>query len=73
MVTRRRKGRIRREESNLASNQFTMCSPQSGTLREGSWSYIENRRGRGPGDQKEIEATWWIERRVQRGREQSSQ
>ena len=57
MVTRRRKGRIRREESNLASNQFTMCSPQSGTLREGSWSYIENRRGRGPGDQKEIEVT----------------
>ena len=25
---------IKRGESNLASNQFPMCSPQSGTLRE---------------------------------------
>ena len=33
-VTRRRKGGIKRGESNLASNQFPMCSPQSGTLRE---------------------------------------
>ena len=33
-VTRRRRGRIKRGESNLASNQFAMCSPQSGTLRE---------------------------------------
>ena len=33
-VTRRRRGRIKRGESNLASNQFTICSPQSGTLRE---------------------------------------
>lgn len=32
-VTRRR-GRIKRRESNLASNQFLMCSPQSRTLRE---------------------------------------
>ena len=32
-VTRRRGG-IKRGESNLASNQFPMCSPQSGTLRE---------------------------------------
>ena len=32
-VTRRR-GRIKRGESNLASNQYLMCSPQSGTLRE---------------------------------------
>jgi len=28
-VTRRRRGGIKREESNLASNQFPMCSPQS--------------------------------------------
>ena len=62
MVTRRRKGRIRREESNLASNQFTMCSPQSGTPRE-VHSYIEKRRGR-----EEIEVTW-----RRKGREQSSQ
>ena len=33
-VTRRRRGGIKREESNLASNQSPMCSPQSGTLRE---------------------------------------
>ena len=33
-VTRRRRGGIKRGESNLASNQFPMCCPPSGTLRE---------------------------------------
>ena len=33
-VTRRKRRRIKRSESNLATNQFPMCSPQSGTLRE---------------------------------------
>ena len=33
-VTRRRRGGVKRGESNLASNQFPMCSPQFGTLRE---------------------------------------
>ena len=33
-VTRRRRGGIKRGESHLASNQFPMCSPQSGILRE---------------------------------------
>ena len=33
-VTRRRRGGIKRGENNLASNQFPMCSPQFGTLRE---------------------------------------
>ena len=33
-VTRRRRGGIKRGKSNLASNQFPMCSPQSGPLRE---------------------------------------
>ena len=33
-VTRRRRGGIKRGESNLASNQFSICSPQPGTLRE---------------------------------------
>ena len=33
-VTRRRRGGIKRGESNLARNQFPMCSPQFGTLRE---------------------------------------
>jgi len=32
-VTRRRGG-IKMDESSLASNQFPMCSPQSGTFRE---------------------------------------
>ena len=33
-VTRRRRGGIKRGESSLASNQFPVCSPQFGTLRE---------------------------------------
>ena len=33
-VTRKRRGGIKRGESNLASNQIRMCSPQSGTPRE---------------------------------------
>ena len=33
-VTRRRRGRVKMGESNLASNQFCMCSPQFGTPRE---------------------------------------
>ena len=33
-VTRRRRGGVKRGESSLASNQFPMCSPQSGTPRE---------------------------------------
>ena len=33
-VTKRRRGGIKRGESKLAINQFPMCSPQSGPLRE---------------------------------------
>ena len=33
-VTRRRIGEIKSGESILASNQFLICSPQSGTVRE---------------------------------------
>ena len=33
-LTRRRRGGIKKGKSNLASNQFPICSPQSGTLRE---------------------------------------
>ena len=33
-VTRRRRGRIKRGESKLASIQFPMCFPQSGTPKE---------------------------------------
>jgi len=32
-VTRRKKGRIKMVENNLARNQFSVCSPQSETLR----------------------------------------
>ena len=49
-VTRRRRQGIKREESNLASNQFPMCSPQSGTPRE--VQRVTKRRGR-----NEIEVT----------------
>ena len=44
-VTTRRRGGIKREENNLASNQFPIYSTQSRTLRV-SWSYTEKRRGR---------------------------
>ena len=33
-VTRRRRGGIKKGESKLVSNQFPMCSPQSGFLRD---------------------------------------
>ena len=33
-MTRRRRGGIKREESKLASNPFTICSPQSGSFRD---------------------------------------
>ena len=44
-VTRRRRGGIKQGESQLASNHFPMCSPQSGSLRDVQ-SYTEKRRGR---------------------------
>ena len=49
-VTRRRRGGIKRGESSLASNQFPICSPQSGTLRE--VHRVTQRREKG---RKEIE------------------
>ena len=33
-VTRRKRGGTKMDESNLASNQFPICFPQSGALRE---------------------------------------
>ena len=33
-MTRKRRGGIKKGETNLASNQFPKCSPQSGTPRE---------------------------------------
>ena len=66
-VARRIKGGIKKRETDPASNQFPKCSPPSGTHRD-SQNWVEKRRGR-----KETEATWWRKRRVQRGRQQSSQ
>ena len=66
-MARRIKGGIKRREIDPASNQFPKCSPPSGTHKE-IQSWVEKRRGR-----EEIEATWWRKRRVQRGRELSSQ
>ena len=50
-VARRIKGRIKRRETDPASNQFPKCSPPSGTHRN-SQSWVENRAGR-----EETEAT----------------
>ena len=61
------KGGIKRRETHPASNQFPKYSPQSGTHRV-TQSWVEKRSGR-----EDIEATWWRKKRVQRGREQSSQ
>ena len=66
-VTRRKRGGVKRRETDLVSNQFPKCSPPSGTHRD-SESWVEKRRGR-----EETEVTWWRKRRVQSGREQSSQ
>ena len=62
-----KRGGIKRRETDPASNQFPKCSLPSGTHRD-SQGWVEKRRGR-----EETEATWWRKRRVQRGREQSSQ
>ena len=66
-VARRIKRVIKRSETDPASNQFPKGSPQSRTHKE-IQSWVGKRRGR-----EEIEATWWRKRRVQRGREPSSQ
>ena len=54
-VTRRRRGGLKRGESQLASNQFPMCSPQSGSLRdvhEITQRKEGGRRQRWPGGEK---------------------
>ena len=66
-VARRIKGGVKRRETDPASNQFPKCPPPPGTHRD-SQSWVEKRECR-----EETEATWWRKRRVQRGREQSSQ
>ena len=66
-VTRRRKGGIKRRETDPTSNQFPKFSIARNTQGD-SQSWVEKRRGR-----EEREATWWRKRRVKRGREQSRQ
>ena len=44
-MTRRRRGGVKRGETDLASNQFPKCSPQLRTPRD-SQSEVEKRRGR---------------------------
>ena len=67
-VARRIKGGNERRETDSASNQFPKCSPPSGTQRFTELGREKKRKGR-----EEIEVTWSRKRRVQRGREQSSQ
>ena len=66
-MARRIKGAIQRRETDPASNQFPKCSPPSGKRCR----FTE--LGREEKGREEVEATWWRKRRVQRGREQSSQ
>ena len=63
-MTRRRKGRIKKRETDLASNQFPKCSPQPRIPKE--IQRVEKRRRR-----EEIEVTWGRKRKVKRRRGQS--
>ena len=67
-VTRRRRGGIKKGESNLASNQFPMCSPQSGSLRD-----VHRTTQREEGGRKEIRGDQEEKRVNQKRREQASQ
>jgi len=66
-VTRRRKGGIKRRETDPTSNQLPKFSIARNTQGD-SQSWVEKKRGR-----EEREAMWWRKRRVKRGREQSRQ
>ena len=68
-VTRRRRGAVKRGETNIANNQFPKCLPQPGTLRDihrVKYRREEKREGGDRGDLTE-------KRESQKGREQSSQ
>ena len=51
-LTKRRRGEVKRRETDLASNQFPKCSPQPGTHKEILQSWVDKRSGR-----EEIEVT----------------
>ena len=52
-MTRSRRRGIRRGESKLVSNDFLMCSPQSGSLRDVHG--VTQRREEGEGDRGGLE------------------
>ena len=60
-MTRKRRGGVKRGETNLASNQFPKCSPQPGTPRK---IQCEVEKGKG---REESKVTWGRKGRVQRG------
>ena len=53
-----KKREMKRRETDPASNQFSKCSPPSGTHRD-SQNWVEKRR-----EKEETEAAWWRKRRV---------
>ena len=65
----RRRGGMKRGESKLASNQFLVCSPQSGPLREVHGVTLRREEKREEGDRGDQEE----KRGSQKGREQASQ
>ena len=65
-MTRRRRGGVKRGETNLASNQFPKCCPQPRTPSK--IHKVERRRIR-----EETEMIWGEKRDSQKGSEQSSQ
>ena len=56
-VTRRRRGEVKRRETNLTSNQFPKCSPQPGTPKE--THRLRQRREEGP-PFKENGLPFWV-------------
>ena len=62
------KGGNQKERDRFSQSSVPKVFSTIGNTQRDSQSCVEKRRGR-----EEIEATWWRKRRVQRGREQSSQ
>ena len=65
-VTKKRRGGVKRAETNLASNQFLKCSPQLGKPRE--THRVKWRKEGEEGDRGDLGE----KRETQKGREQSS-
>ena len=66
-MTRRRRGGLKRRETNLVYDQFPKCSPEPKYPKRFTELGREEKR------EEEIEVTWGRKRRLKRGREQSSQ